>query len=138
MKKLLLLVLPLLLLAGCDIYIYQDPYVVYDDRDMFVGRYQVEEYSQTTGQFYNYRFDISKSYSDQATVIITNFYGAGLEVYATVYDSKITIPWQVVAGYEIEGTGRLVTDRLVFTYVVRDVYVRPAFTDFVDAEAWLY
>ncbi len=138
MKKLLRVVLPLFLLAGCDIYIYEEPYVTYDDRDLFVGRYQVEEYSQTTGRFFRYAFVVSKSCCDPTGVIITNFYGSGLAVYATVAGTQLTIPWQRIEGYETEGTGRITADRLTLTYFVRDLYTRPVVTDFVDAEAWLY
>jgi len=137
MKKYLLFAV-LIIMAGCDIYIVDEPYVVYDDRDMFVGNYHINEFSQTTEQSYNYNVHILKSCCDTQEIRITNFYGSELEVYALVNDNRLTIPLQRVDGYEIEGTGKMDYDKLVFTFVVRDLYAYPVFTDFVDAEGWMY
>ena len=128
----------LVFLAGCEIYLFDEQYVAWDDRDFFIGSYHVEEYSQTTEQFYCYDIHIQKSCCKAHEIRINNFYGADLDVYAIVNDDRITIPLQKAEGYEIEGTGKVTSNRLVITFVARDLYVRPVFADFVDIEGWMY
>ena len=137
MKKILLFG-TILFLAGCEIYIFDEQYVEWDDRDLFVGSYRVEEYSQTTEQFYTYDMHIQKSCCQQQEIRISNFYGVGLDIYAVVYENRITIPLQKSKGYEIEGTGKMTSERLVLTFIARDLNARIVFTDFVDAEGWPY
>ena len=137
MKKIILFG-TILFLTGCEIYIFDEQHVEWDDRDLFVGSYHVEEYSQTTEQFYTYDMHIQKSCCKQQEIRISNFYGAGLDVYALVYDNRITIPLQQSEGYGIEGTGKMASDRLELTFVVRDLNRRLVFTDFVDAQGWFY
>jgi len=138
MKKLLLFTV-LVSLASCEIYFLEESYVDYDDRDLFVGSYHVKEYSQTTESYYEYNITIQKSCCDSEEVRISNFYGSDLVVYATVYDNRITIHQQHTDGYEIEGTGKMdYNNKLTLTFVVRDLYTKPVFADFIDAEGWLY
>ena len=136
MKRLLPFAL-LLALASCDIYLIEDPNA-WDDRDLFVGSYQVEEYSQTTDRLFSYNIRIRKSCCRADEVKITNFYGADLTVFGYVLNNRITIPLQQSNGYEVEGTGRMVNGRLEITFFARDIYSYPTFTDFVDLEAWPY
>lgn len=135
MKKLLLFG-AILILGGCEIYIFEDPYV--DDRNLFVGNYYVEEYSQITEQFYTYNMTIKKSCCNSREIKISNFYGVGISVKAIVNGNRLTIPLQQVGGYEIDGTGKMTFDKLELTYIVRNLFDRPIFTDFVDAEGRLY
>lgn len=134
MKNLLLLG-TILFLGGCEIYIFENPYV--DDRNQFLGNYRVEEYSQVTEQFYTYDMTIKKSCCNSREVKITNFYGVGISVKAIVNNNRLTIPLQLVGGYEIDGTGKINYNKLELTYIVRNLYNRPLFTDFVDAEGLL-
>jgi hypothetical protein len=136
MKRLLPFAL-LLLLASCEIYLIEDPNAR-DDRNLFVGEYQVEEYSQTTDRLYTYNIRIQKSCCRADEVKITNFYGADLKVYAFVSNNRLTIPLQQTDGYEIEGTGKVVNGRLQITFFARDIFSYPTFTDFVDLEGWPY
>ena len=135
MKKLLLFG-AILFLGGCEIYVFDDPYV--DDRNLFIGNYHVDEYSQVTEQHYNYSMSIQKSCCNSREIKINNFYGVGISVLAVVNDNRLTIPLQRVNGYEVEGTGKMVFDRLDLTYIVRDLNVGPVFTDFIDAEGRFY
>ena len=135
MKKLFLFT-AILFLGGCEIFIYEKSYV--NNRDTFVGNYEVDEYSQTTEQYYTYSMTIQKSCCNAREIKINNFYGVGISVIAIVNDSRITIPLQLVNGYEIDGTGKLTFNRLVMTYIVRDLNNRPVFTDFIDAEGRPY
>jgi hypothetical protein len=138
MKKLFIFA-ALISLASCDIYLLDESYVNYDDRDLLIGDYHVEEYSQTTENFYRYDITITKSCCKSDEIRISNFYGSDLTVYASVYDNRLTIPLQQVDGYEIEGTGKMNhNNKLTLTFVIRDLYERPVFADFVDVEGWLY
>lgn len=136
MKKALLFFI-LILLAGCELYIYEEP-VPWDDRDYFIGEYRVEEFSETTGSIYNYDIRIRKAWNNNREIKIKNFYGIGLNVIAIVDGNRLTIPLQEEDGYEIEGTGRVYGDKLVLTFMARDLYELPTYTDFVSAEGWLY
>ena len=93
MKKLLLFTTLLAIMASCEIYIF-DEQVEWDERDLFVGRYRIEEVSQTTEQHYIYNIDIKKSCCIDNKIKISNFYGAGINVYAYVNDIRITVPLQ--------------------------------------------
>ena len=135
MKKLLLFG-AILFLGGCEIYVFDDPYV--DDRNLFIGNYRVDEYSQVTEQHYNYSMSIQKSCCNSREIKINNFYGVDISVLAVVNDNRLTIPLQRVNGYEVEGTGKMTFDRLELTYIVRDLNVGPVFTDFIDAEGRFY
>ena len=135
MKKLLLFG-AILFLGGCEIYIFEDPYV--DKRDLFIGNYHVDEYSQVTEQHYTYSISIQKSCCNSREIKINNFYGVGISVKATVHDNRITIPLQYIGGYEIDGTGKMTFDKLVLTYIVRDLNNGPTFTDFIEAEGRFY
>ena len=136
MKKFLPFVL-VALLASCEIYLFEDPNG-WDDRDLFVGSYRVEEYSQTTDNIYSYNITIQKSCCRSDEVRISNFYGSDLRVYGYVRDNRLTIPLQKEDGYEVEGTGRISGGRLEITFIARDLLSHPTFTDFVDMEGWPY
>ncbi len=106
-----------------------------DYRDRILGYYEVEEYSQTYDDMTYYDIDITRS-SDRDEVWIDNFYAADISVYAIVTYDRIRIPYQVVDGYEVEGSGVVRGSRIDFTYSVKDRYSHSA-TDFCETTAWL-
>ena len=80
-----------------------------------------------------YSVRISKDNYSNRRIYLNNFYGANVQVYAYVDYTKITIPSQVVDGYEIEGTGTLHGSDLSLNYRVKDWY-HNSVTDF--CETW--
>lgn len=104
-------------------------------RDNLIGYYEVEEYSQTFRDITYYDINISRaSRSDE--IWIDNFYAADISVYAIISYDRIRIPYQVVEGYEVEGSGVVTGNRIDLTYSVRDRYSHTA-TDFCETTAWL-
>ena len=130
MKRLIFAASFLLVMASCDITIIEPRY---DSRDQMVGYYDVEEYSETYNDYTHYTLRISKDYNSSYTIYLNNFYGADISVYARVEYDKITIPYQVVDGYEIEGVGNLSGSDLSLNYRVKDLYQNSR-TDF--CEVW--
>lgn len=122
--------------SSCQIILYDDDVRYWDDRDDFVGFYEVDEYSETTDLYFRYEIDIVKSCCNDTEVLIRNFYDVDLEVRGYVNDYKLSIPRQYIGRYEIEGTGRVDGSRLSLSYVVRNPNQYPA-TDFLSATAWL-
>ena len=133
MKRLLPLILITLIAASCDIY---DTEPRYDSRDRIIGRYDVEEYSETYHQYTAYSIYIGKSgyYSE---IYIDDFYAANIRVYAHVDYDRVTIPYQVVDGYEIEGRGNVYGSSISMHYRVKDRYSN-SYTDFCETQAWRY
>jgi hypothetical protein len=131
MKKLLYLFL-LIGLSSCELY-YLEPR--YNERDRLVGRYDVEEYSETYNDYTNYSIwiDRSSQYADQ--FYIDNFYGVDIRVCASISYDRITIHRQTVNGYEVEGVGTVHGDEISFSYSVRDLYSGTR-TDFCESTAW--
>lgn len=107
----------------------------YDYRDNVVGYYEVEEYSQTYNDRTYYDIDITRS-SYRNEVYINNFYASNISVRATVNYERVRIPYQVIDGFEIEGSGIVRGDRIDFTYSVKDRYNHTA-KDFCETTAWL-
>lgn len=122
-------------LGSCQIILYDDEPRYWDDRDDFIGYYEVSEYSETTDLYFDYEVDIVKSCCNDYEILIRNFYDVDLEVRAHVNGYKLTIPRQYIGRYEIEGTGRIDNDRLTLSYVVRNPNQYPS-TDFLSANAW--
>ena len=130
MKRLIFAASFLLVMASCDITIIEPRY---DSRDKFVGYYSVEEYSETYNDYTHYSISISKDYNSSYIIYLHNFYGADISVHAQVDYNKITIPYQVVDGYEIEGVGTLSGADINLNYRVKDLYNNSR-TDF--CEVW--
>lgn len=133
MKNVLTLAAVLIGLSACDVYVVEPRY---DARDKFTGYYDVEEYSNTYHDYTYYSIDIYKNTYASREVYISNFYAANIKVYAYVDYDRITIPYQVTNGYEIEGTGTLSGSQLHLTYSVNDL-ASHTYTDFCDTHAWL-
>lgn len=131
MKKLIPFAALIFIASSCTFY---DVEPRYDNRNNFVGLYDVEEYSETFKDLTYYEIRISKSRYDRE-IYIDNFYAADLRVYAIVSFDDIRIPFQVVDGYEIEGTGTLAYRELVLNYRVRDIYSN-SMADYCETVAW--
>ena len=118
----------LLLLASCDVY-YVEPR--YDSRDQIVGYYNAEEYSETYDESLYYDMRISKSSGESDEIYLNNFYGSDIRVYAYLNHGSITIPFQVIDGYEIEGVGNVSGSDISLSYRVKD-RISNTRTDFCD------
>src|SRR5687768_2485483 len=118
MKNLIFCVTIIVFTSSCTFY---DVEPRYDHRDKFVGYYDVEEYSETYGDYTHYEMRITRSPYDRE-IYLDNFYAADIRVYATVSYDDIRIPFQVVDGFEVEGSGTLHHDELNLSYRVKDLY----------------
>ena len=131
MKNLISFTALVLVATSCSFY---DVEPRYDDRNKFVGYYDAEEYSETYNDVTYYEIRISKSHYDRE-IYIDNFYAADIRVYGTVTFDDVRIPFQVVEGYEIEGTGTLHRGELTLNYRVKDRYDH-SLTDYCETIAW--
>lgn len=140
MKRSILIFLAFsIILGGCDIII-EDLFLI-DERDLLVGNYEVEEYSETDGATFIYDLSIYKTRHHDNIIIIYNLYDSDLEIIAEVYEygKKIRIPLQRIGDLEFEGAGTLYNDEeLSITYTVRNIHNNPLFADFLSAVAWKY
>lgn len=130
MKAIVPLVL-LIAMSACNLYVVEPRY---DYRDRIMGHYSVDEFSKTYGDYAYYGIYI---YAGQGRdgIYIENLYGTGLRVRAYVSYDRITIPFQIVSGYEFEGSGRIHGRSLDLHYSVYDLYTGGP-VDFLDADAW--
>ena len=133
MKRLLWFLPGLLALTSCEVTVVEPRY---DNRDRMIGYYDVEEYSNTYGDYTYYSMQLSKSGYDGNEIRFSNFYSADISVYAYVNYDRITIPFQVVKGYEIEGVGTYNGSSIDFNYSVKDTYTNSR-TDFCETKAWI-
>lgn len=133
MKRLLPIAIVALIFTSCD---YYDVEPRYDARDRVVGRYDVEEYSETYHQYASYSIYVRKTgYSRD--IYIDNFYASNIRVFAYLDYDRITIPYQIVDGYEVEGTGTVYGSSINLHYRVKDTYTN-SYTDFCETDAWRY
>ena len=133
MIRLLPIVLIALIVASCDVYVAEPRY---DARDKVIGRYDVEEFSETYNQITAYSIYVRKSgYSRE--IYIDNFYASNIRVYAYLDYDRITIPFQIVDGYEVEGAGTLYGSSLSMHYRVKDTFTN-SYSDFCETDAWRY
>jgi hypothetical protein len=131
MKKLILIPVLMVMMASCTFYEIEPQY---DHREKFLGYYDVREYSETYGDYTYYEMKISRSRYDRE-VYLDNFYASGIRVYAKVSFDDIRIPYQVVNGYEIDGSGWFRSGELKLTYRVRDIY-NNSIADYCETVAW--
>jgi hypothetical protein len=131
MKRLLAIGFLALLFSACADNYYEPRY---DPRDKLVGYYEVEEYSETYNDITYYTLRISKSGYDRE-IYLSNFYDSDLRVYAILDYDKITIPFQVVDGFQIEGIGAVHGNELDLSYSIKDRYNNFR-TDFCETKAW--
>ena len=130
MNRILPVVLVALTMSSC-LYVVE-PRVDY--RDRVVGYYSVDEYSETYYNYTTYSIRISRSNQGYDVVNIDNFYASGLRVKGYVRHDMITIPYQIVDGFEIEGSGTVLGRTIQMNYSVTDRYEWGP-TDYLDAEA---
>jgi hypothetical protein len=107
----------------------------YDNRDRFVGHFEVEEYSKTYREFVYYNIHISKSGYDGNEVLLRDFYAEHTDIFAYVNGDRIDIPLQVSNGYEIEGSGYIHARELHLDYRVYNLYGGP-YIDYCEAVAF--
>ena len=131
MKRLVFFAL-LIGLSGCEFYYYEP---VYDSRDRIIGRYDVEEYSETFNDYTSFTVWIERSNNYTDEVWIDNFYAVNISERAVINYDKLTIPRQVVNGYEVEGVGTIYASRISLSYRVKDLYNNTR-TDFLEATAY--
>lgn len=131
MRKLIPFAFLIAFVNACTFY---DVEPRYDHRDKFVGYYDVEEYSDTYHETTLYEMRITRAPHD-SEIYLDNFYAADIRVYARVAYDDIRIPFQVVDGYEIEGTGTLYRDELRLSYRVKDLYDHSV-SDYCETVAW--
>ena len=133
MKRLFPILIVAVLVASCD---YYDAEPRYDARDKVVGRYDVEEYSETYNHYTTYSMYIRKSGYGRE-ILIDNFYAADIRVYAYLDYDRITIPYQIIDGYEVEGAGTVYGSSISMHYRVKDTYAN-SYTDFCETDAWRF
>jgi hypothetical protein len=131
MNKIAVFTLLIFSCSACTIDNNNDPH--YDQRNNIVGYYDVEEYSQSYNDVTYYSMQISKG-RNYNEIILHDVYADGLRVSAIVNYDRITIPFQVVNGYEIDGTGTVYGSKINLDYRVKD-RVNNARTDYCQATA---
>ena len=94
-KSAILVIFSTALLQSCNFY-DDDPY--FDIRDRITGVYFVNEYSQTFNGSINYDIRIIKSHNRES-ILIENFYDAGITINAQYFNDKIIIPRQKRDGF---------------------------------------
>jgi hypothetical protein len=120
MKRFMFAAFALITLASCDVTVVDEPR--YDPRDQVVGSYSMEEYSETYDDYTYYKVYINKDGNADNRIYLENFYGADLRVRAYLNNNRITIPYQVINDYEIEGVGTVDRSGVSLQYSVRDLY----------------
>jgi len=127
----------ILIFSSCELSF--ETVVIYDERDEFIGTYEVEEYSESTTSTFVYNITIRKSRHSDGVIWIDNFYDANMRVFAEVHGNRIHIPIQRIGNREIEGRGSLFGgDELSMTYTVRELLPGPDYVDFLNSLAWKY
>ncbi len=90
-----------------------------DDRNKFVGRYEVKEFSlETFAPSDDYEVRIIKDTATEDMVIITNFYNLDIEASARVNGNTITVVPQTHNVFEFVGSGTLSGSIIVMDYTV--------------------
>ena len=131
------LVLGILFLSGCELNI-ESPFI-FDERNKFVGKYEVEEYSENTSLTLIYDIRIQKSRYPDNIILISNFYDADIEVIGEVNEDRFSIPPQRVGFREIEGRGTWFGGgEISMIFTVREIEIGPDFVDFLSCSTWQY
>jgi hypothetical protein len=122
------------IMASCIDY---TPETRVDHRDKILGRYDVEEYSETYDEYVFYEMTVNRSYGSRKEIFLEGFYASNISVYAYVENDWITIPYQITDGYEIEGSGQYYRGKLELSYRVKDRY-NNSYSDFCETVAYKY
>jgi hypothetical protein len=107
-----------------------------DNRRKFRGTYNVEEYSFNGNRVSLFESRISIVEFSDDEIVISNFFGVGIDVYAVVLGSKIFIPDQEIGNFEIwGGQGSLTSNNTIemdYSVTVTFPNSEPT-TDFLEA-----
>ncbi|MCX2746089.1 hypothetical protein OO013_19580 [Mangrovivirga sp. M17] len=95
-------VLLIVLISSCTTYI-EEPYLDLE------GTYRVEEYSYYYDEYFGYSIYVEQPYltGPDNIIYIENFYNSGIIVEAYLNGSRISIPYQEIGHFDIEGSGYL-------------------------------
>lgn len=110
--------LVLLILGSC---LEDDPTDLLDDRDVFLGSWNVSESCSKDA----YSVLIEEDPSNSAQVLIRNFWNTGNcgnAVYGIVAGSSIYIPEQSFCDgdFEVDGSGSMIKENITWSYSVND------------------
>lgn len=90
-----------------------------DDRNKFIGRYEVKEFSlETFAPSADYEVRIIKDTSSDNMVFINNFYNLDIEASARIDGNTITVIQQTHNLFEFFGSGTLSGSIIVLDYTV--------------------
>lgn len=137
-RPLLLSAILLLALSSCEVIVVEEPtHVVHvDPRDRFLGVFDIEEYSETFDSYSIYHIDIVAVHGEPLTILLRNFYGAGVDVIADVEGDYLYIPHQEVGGFHIEGQGVISGHKLDMSYSVHDHFAHHDIIDYCHSVGW--
>jgi hypothetical protein len=133
MKKLLFFLTFTSIMTACEFIYVEDTGT--DNIFRLTGTYRVDEYSRKYQNYYQYSIWVSRS-NHSHCVRIDNVYDEGMSVEASVYGTTIEIPYQIVNGFAIEGTGYWNTDHINLNYTIVDTYSPYSRKDFCDLSGW--
>jgi hypothetical protein len=133
MKKLLIFLVFTSSMTACEFIYVED--TATDSLFRMSGTYRVEEYSRKYQNYHRYSIWVARS-SHRHGLRIDNVYDEGLTVEASVYGTTIEIPYQVVNGFAIEGTGYWESDHISLDYTIVDTYSPNSRMDFCDLSGW--
>ncbi|MHC1708285.1 MAG: hypothetical protein AB9842_12310 [Bacteroidales bacterium] len=95
-----------------------DPFSDQEARDNYIGTWRVQESDK--GKI-TYEVVISADPNNSTQVLINNFYNYGIEPYALVTATNITIPSQSFSKYlQLNGSGTLSGSKITWTYYVNN------------------
>jgi len=117
------------LLSSCDVIVIDE--APFDPRDIYLGRYEAEEYSQTFDLLTRYRMRIIKDgYPYSNVIYLRNFYAVDIEVFGEIIGERINIPRQESGGYIVQGSGRYEYGDVHLSYSVEDALSDSGVADF--------
>ncbi len=109
-----------------------------DDRNKFVGRYEVKEQNLDTHVHNDeYEVRIIKDKATEDMVIITNFYNLDIEASAKIDGNTITVIQQTHNIFEFSGSGTLSGSIIVLDYTVASAEEGSEYFDRLRAEMTL-
>lgn len=109
-----------------------------EDRNKFIGRYEVVEYSIITySPRDEYEVRIRKDVGTENLVLINNFYNYDIEIYAEIDGNDIIVMPQTHNVFAFEGSGKLVGTVITMNYTVQSVHEDSDFFDQLRAEMTL-
>lgn len=89
-----------------------------DARDNYLGTWRVQEAGKAK---LTYEVQISADPNNSTQVLIGNFYNFGIEPYALVTSSNITVPSQSFGKFvQVYGSGTLSGSKITWTYYVNN------------------